>query len=88
MDDDNFIFVLKSEIRFYILVSLKNKSQTPTELAKNSKFYLSHISKNLKDLLNQGFVHCENCDSSKNKKFTISKKGKNCLKIINKLTNV
>jgi len=86
MDSKDIIFIMKSEIRFYILISLKDKKQTPTELAKNSRFHLSHVSSNLKKLTEADYIMCEECHSNKNKIFTLSKKGKNFLKFINQIT--
>lgn len=86
MDYEEVNYIIKSEIRFYILISLKNQKQSPSSLSKNSKFHLSHISKNLKELVELEYIICEKCYSNKNKTFKISKKGKDFLKFINKLT--
>lgn len=65
------MYILKSEIRLYIILSLKESSKTPKELSTNY-FYISHISHNLKDLIEKGYVICITPDLRKNKKFALT----------------
>ncbi|GAA5819198.1 MAG: conserved hypothetical protein [Methanobrevibacter sp. CfCl-M3] len=80
MENKDLIFILKSEIRFYILISIKNKNKTPTELTKNNKYHITHISYNLKKLEEKEYIKCVNPNNRKNKQFSISTKGKEVLK--------
>lgn len=84
MDYDELSYILKSKIRFYIIISLKNGNKTPKELA--SKYYLSHISTNLKMLNNNGYVTCLNPNDRKNKTFTLTEKSIKMIEYLHEIT--
>jgi len=88
MIPDEVNYILKSEIRLYILISLKKEAKTPTELIQNEKYHISHISSNLKDLQEKNYVKLINPKVRKNKLFTLTKEGKEILKKISKLTKI
>lgn len=79
MINKELMYILKSEIRLHIILSLKEFPKSPKELSTNS-FYISHISYNLKDLMEKGYVKCITPDTRKNKKFTLTKKSYEILK--------
>ena len=85
MLDDEMMYILKSEIRFHIILSLKDSKKSPKELT-SQKFYITHISSNLNDLLKKGYVKCLNPNKRKNKKFTLTGKSKKIVKKLNNLT--
>lgn len=78
-------YILKSEIRFHIILQLKNGIKTPKELS-SQKFYLSHISTNLKELENKNYVICINPNDRKNKKYSLTKKSEDILNYLHKIT--
>lgn len=86
--DADIIFVLKSEIRFFILISLKNGPKTPTQLTEQNKFYITHISTNLKELEEKGLICCINPEKQKNKLFQLTENGKNIIKEIHNMTKL
>ena len=85
MIDRELNYILKSEIRFHIILQLKNGIKTPKELS-SQKFYLSHISTNLKELENKNYIICINPYARKNKKFKLSKKSEEILNYLHKIT--
>jgi predicted transcriptional regulator len=86
--DSDLIFVLKSEIRFFILISLKNGPKTPTQLTEENKFYITHISTNLKELEEKGLIICINPEKQKNKLFQLTKNGIKLIEEIHKMTKL
>lgn len=85
MNYNDLSYILKSNIRFYILLSLKKRNQTPKELASNT-FYLTHISTNLKNLVDKGYVKCLNPNDRKNKEFTLTEKSIKMIEYLHKIT--
>ena len=85
MDEEDIAYIIKTKIRFHILIKLKDKNKTPKELCED-KYYITHISSNLKDLTEKGYVICLNPSDRKNKKFTLTKKSKELLKFLNDIT--
>ncbi len=86
MISNELSYILKSNIRFYIIIKLKNDSKTPKELSKDN-FYITHISSNLKDLEEKEYVICLNPENRKNKKFTLTMKSKKMLEYLHELTS-
>ena len=81
-------FVKASEMRFNILLSLYEKVHTPTELKQKFEVPISRISSILKELSEEGLVENLTPDRRKSKIFSITKKGKNVLSEINKLSEL
>lgn len=71
----DLMYILKSEIRLHIILSLNEYSKSPKELT-SKQFYISHISYNLKDLIEKNYVLCITPDLRKNKKFALTNKSK------------
>lgn len=69
------MYILKSEIRLHIILSLNGYPKSPKELT-SKQFYISHISYNLKDLIEKDYVVCITPDLRKNKKFALTNKSK------------
>jgi len=85
MDYDELLYILKSNIRFYIILSLKNGKKTPKQLA-SKHYYLSHISTNLKILNDKGYVTCLNPKDRKNKQYTLTEKSIKMIEHLHKIT--
>lgn len=79
-------FVLASEIRFKILVSLNNKVKSPTELKKEFDVPISRISSVLKELMENGLAENLTPNRRKSKIFSLTEKGKGVLIEIHKIT--
>lgn len=84
MINKELMYILKSEIRLYIILSLNEYPKSPKELSTD-KFYISHISYNLKDLIEKGYVICINPELRKNKKFSLTEKSKKLIKDLKEL---
>lgn len=78
------MYILKSEIRLYIILSLNEYPMSPKELS-SKQFYISHISNNLKDLIEKEYVICITSDLRKNKKFALTEKSENLIKDLKEL---
>lgn len=78
------MYILKSEIRLYIILSLNEYPKSPKELS-SKQFYISHISNNLKDLVEKEYVICITPDLRKNKKFALTEKSENLIKDLKEL---
>lgn len=78
------MYILKSEIRLYIILSLNEYPKSPKELS-SKQFYISHISNNLKDLIEKEYVICITPDLRKNKKFALTEKSENLIKDLKEL---
>ena len=79
-------FVLASEIRFKILVSLNNNVKSPTDLKKELDVPISRVSAVLKELTDNELVENLTPDRRKSKMFTTTEKGKAILQEIHKMT--
>lgn len=53
-------FVLRAKNRLEIIKQLKEGNKTATNIAKGTKMYKSHVSRALKDLMNEGLIECLN----------------------------
>lgn len=69
------MYILKSEIRLHIILSLNDFPKSPKELTCK-EFHISHISYNLKDLMEKNYVMCITPHLRKNKKFILTDKSK------------
>lgn len=79
-------FVMASEMRFKILVSLNNKVQTPTDLKKEFDVPISRVSAVLKELTDEKLVENLTPDRRKSKMYSITEDGQKVLDEIHRLT--
>ena len=79
-------FVMASEIRFKILVSLNNKIQTPTDLKREFNVPISRVSAVLKELVEKELVKNLTPERRKSKMYSITEEGKRVLEEIHDLT--
>lgn len=79
-------FILASETRFKIIVSLNKKVKSPTELKKEFDVPISRISSVLSELIEYGLIVNLTPNRRKNKIFSLTEKGKKALKDIHEIT--
>jgi len=79
-------FVTSSTIRFKVLIELNKTKLTPSNLAVQLHYPISHISSTLKSLEEHDLIECLTKKRRKNKFFTITEKGQMILDFINKET--
>ena len=77
-------FVVRSEQRKKILPLLKNPV-TPSEIAKETNFYLTHVSRALREFQDKGLVECLTPKERVGKYYRITKLGQRILKEVEKL---
>ena len=81
-------FVNASKVRFAILVEIKEKAKTPSQLANLLKFPISRVSFVLKELIEKGLIKCLTPSKRKSKFYIITDAGKVVLSKISELTSV
>jgi len=86
VDWDLVSYVLASELRFKILIELREKKKTPTELAEKLDIANPRISVTLKDLQEKELVECLTPDRRKSKLFTITEEGDEILQEVHEIT--
>ena len=88
MDLTKADYVLRSKIRLNLLISLKSKPKTPTQISKEISSHITHVSEALKQLEMKGYISCLNPDDKRNKVYYITEDGKNLLNTISDATKV
>ena len=81
-------FVTGHQIRFKILICLKNEAKIPTKISEQINIPISHVSEALKELSEKNLVKCNTPDARKNKFYSITKNGIKVLSTINELTDL
>jgi len=79
-------FVMASEMRFKVLLGLKDRVRTPTDLKKEFNAPISRVSAVLKELIEKDLVENLTPDRRKSKMYSITEKGKEILSEIHELT--
>jgi len=64
------------------ILSILNKPKTPKQISTETNLYLSHVSKNLKDLSYAGLVKCLTPKLRKGKFYVITEKGNEVLQML------
>lgn len=72
-------FVRRSSQRRKILETL-NKPITPSQIARETKMYITHVSRTLKELVDKGLVECLTPKERVEKYYKITTLGKDILK--------
>lgn len=85
---DTISFVNASKVRFAILVHVKDKARTPSELANSLEIHISRVSQILKELSDEGLIKCLTPNRRKSKLYSITNTGKDVLAKIHELTAV
>jgi len=86
-DWDAVSFVLASKPRFQILLELREKKCTPSELTEKIGVSDARTSTVLKELEEQKLIKCLTPDRRKSKIFTITEKGDEILEEVHELTS-
>ena len=71
--------VKSSGYRWKILKTVGNDIKTPSEIAKEIKIRLNHVSMFLKDLKKNGLVECLNEETKKGRLYQVTKLGKDVI---------
>ncbi|MEK6916007.1 MAG: winged helix-turn-helix domain-containing protein [Nanoarchaeota archaeon] len=72
-------FVLRAKNRKKILDFLSKETLTPAQLMKRTSMYESHVSRSLRELLEQKLIECENPKERRFRFYKITKLGKEIL---------
>lgn len=75
-------FVLASEYRKKVILSLQDKPSTPSIISEKTKIYPSHISNTLSELVEKKLVVCLTPKLKKGRLYELTKTGKELLKNI------
>ncbi|MBN4046131.1 hypothetical protein JYT57_00445 [Nitrosarchaeum koreense] len=82
MTDNSYTlgFVLASEYRKKVMITLEDKASTPSVIAEKTKIYPSHISNTLKELVEKKLVVCLTPKLKKGRLYELTTNGKKILK--------
>jgi predicted transcriptional regulator len=75
MDWNIYGYVMASEYRKSIVLSLNEKPKTPKEIANESDYHLSHVSNTLSDLSEEGIVECLTEERTKGRIYDVTTLG-------------
>lgn len=75
MDFEELGWIKASQYRQDILIELDNKPKTPKDISQNTDYYLSHVSKTLKELSEHDLVECVTPDRRKGRLYKITEEG-------------
>lgn len=87
MDWNAISFVMSGKLRFRTLIELQTSQKTPSDLSSELNTPISHISNTLKELENEKLVECLTPNRRKMKLYSITEKGREILREINKMTS-
>jgi len=80
-------YVLASDLRFQILIKLRENKKTPSKLSEELDIANPRISVALKELQEEELIECLTPNRRKSKLFTITDKGDKVLKEVHELTS-
>jgi predicted transcriptional regulator len=80
-------FVKRGKVRRDVLTFLSAGPATPTDVAKKTKYHRPSVSRVLIELQKKGLVDCLTPDEKLGRIYAISKKGREILEKLDKLTN-
>lgn len=69
-------FILRAKNRKVILHELGRENKTATDLMKTTKMYKSHVSRTLKELMDEGLIECLNPNDREYKFYKLTRKGR------------
>jgi predicted transcriptional regulator len=76
MDWSKYGYVIASEYRKRIVLSLIRGPKTPKQIANETKLYLSHVSHATNELKNKGIITCLTPELKRGKVFALTDEGK------------
>jgi predicted transcriptional regulator len=84
MTDDSYTlgFVLASEYRKKVMITLQDKASTPSIISEKIKIYPSHISNTLSELVEKKLVVCITPKLRKGRLYELTTKGQEIIKSI------
>ena len=88
IDWEEIGYILSSKLRLKLLLYLTNRISTPTHLAKFLKEPRSRVSTALRELTDVSVVKCLTPNRKKGRLYTATKKGKDIVGKIHKMTNI
>lgn len=80
MDIEEFAWLKASEYRQKVLLSLLGTPRTPKDIAGDTGYYLSHVSKTLSDLEEHDLAECLTPDRRKGRLYTATNQGEELAK--------
>jgi len=86
MDWEIVSFVLSSDLRFRVLLQLRESNLTPTQISNSLGYPLSHISKTLAELQTKELIACLTPARRKGRLFSITQMGNEVLDEVNRIT--
>jgi predicted transcriptional regulator len=86
MDWSKYGYIISSEYRKKIVLSLIKGPMTPKQISLDTKLHLSHVSPILKELVNKRILECLTPNLRKGKIFTLTDEGLQIAKSLKKLT--
>jgi len=81
MDWELYSFIVRSDRRKGILVSL-NKPKTPTEISKEVKVSVAHVSRTLKEFSKKGIIECLTPKAKVGRIYQLTAEGKILLEML------
>ena len=81
---NNYGYAFASKYRRNIVIALHNNPKTPSQLSKELKFNISHISRALKELEVKEIVICLNPNIKKGRVYSLTDKGTEIAKILSR----
>jgi predicted transcriptional regulator len=82
MDWTLYGYVIASEYRRRIILSLFDRPKSPKEISEETKLYLSHVSLTIYDLVKKGLVECLTPNLKKGKIFSLTTTGKEIAELL------
>ncbi|MEM2100119.1 MAG: ArsR family transcriptional regulator [Thermoproteota archaeon] len=76
MDWAKYGYVIASNYRKKVVLSLAKGPMTPKQISMDSKLYLSHVSRILNELLMKKIIECLTPDLKRGKIFALTRDGK------------
>ncbi|MEM3389430.1 MAG: winged helix-turn-helix domain-containing protein [Candidatus Bathyarchaeia archaeon] len=76
LDWQKYSYVIASKYRKRIITSLLDSPKTPKQLSDQTKIYMSHISRTLRDLKERNIVECLIPYGRKGKLFSLTSEGR------------
>lgn len=76
---------IQGQTRKMCLKELENGPKTPAMIAKSSQVHLSHISRALRELVENGIAECVTPDASKNRFYRLTDLGKSLIQMLDEI---
>lgn len=83
MDIEKFSWLKASDYRQKVLISLVGIPKTPKDIAEQTDYYLSHVSKTITELEKHGLAKCLTPDKRKGRLYTTTEEGEKLAEKLN-----